>query len=42
MTTREYLQELIDGTLRPMKAYVTKKIRIKGKIEDIMHLKALF
>lgn len=42
MTTCEYLQELIDGTLRPMKAYVTKKIRIKGKIEDIMHLKALF
>jgi putative sterol carrier protein len=41
-TTPEYLQQLIEGTLRPMRAYVTKKITIKGKIEDILHLKKFF
>ncbi len=41
-TTPENLQALIDGTLRPMRAYVTKKIKVKGHIEDIMHLKSLF
>ena len=41
-TTPENLDALIEGTLRPMKAYVTKKITIKGKIEDIIHLKSLF
>ena len=38
-TKPEYLQQLVEGTLRPMRAYITKKITIKGKIEDIMHLK---
>jgi putative sterol carrier protein len=42
ITTPENLQGLIDGTLRPMKAYVTKKIVLKGKIEDIMYLRKLF
>lgn len=41
-TTSESLQGLIDGTLRPMKAYVTKKIVIKGKIQDLMFLKKFF
>ena len=41
-TTGENLQALIDGTLRPMRAYVTKKIKVKGHIEDVMHLKSLF
>ena len=41
-TKREYLQQLVEGTLRPMRAYVTKKISIKGKIEDILHLKKFF
>ena len=41
-TTPESLDALIEGTLRPMRAYVTKKIVVKGKIEDIMHLKKLF
>lgn len=41
-TTKEYLGQIVDGTLRPMRAYVTKKIVIKGKIEDIMHLKKMF
>ena len=42
ITTPENLDALIEGTLRPMRAYVTKKIVVKGKIEDIMHLKKLF
>ena len=41
-TKPEYLQQLVEGTLRPMRAYITKKITIKGKIEDIMHLKKFF
>ena len=41
-TTPESLQGLIDGTLRPMKAYVTKKITIKGKIQDLLFLKKFF
>ena len=42
ITTPENLEALIDGTLRPMKAYVTKKIVIKGKIQDLMFLKKFF
>jgi len=38
----EYLQALIDGELRVMRAYLTGKIKVKGKLEDIMHLKKLF
>jgi putative sterol carrier protein len=41
-TTPENLQALIDSTLRPMKAYVTKKISLKGKIQDVMFLKKFF
>jgi putative sterol carrier protein len=41
-TSPENLQALIDGTLRPMKAYLMKKVSIKGKIEDLMHLRSLF
>ena len=41
-TTPENLQGLIDGTLRPMRAYVLKKIAVKGKIDDLMFLKKLF
>ncbi|MBR4203765.1 MAG: SCP2 sterol-binding domain-containing protein [Candidatus Methanomethylophilaceae archaeon] len=41
-TTSETLDALIEGTLRPMRAYMLKKITIKGKIEDILHLKSLF
>ena len=42
ITTPEYLTQLVDGDLRPMKAYVTKRVQIKGKIQDILHLKSLF
>lgn len=38
----ENFQALVDGTLRPMRAFVTKKLVVKGKFEDIMHLKSLF
>ena len=41
-TKPEYLQQLVEGSLRPMRAYVTKKVVIKGKIEDIMYLKKFF
>lgn len=41
-TTPENLDALIDGTLRPMRAYLTRKVQIKGKIEDLLHLKKLF
>lgn len=41
-TTPEYLTQLVEGDLRPMKAYVTKKVQVKGKIQDILHLKSLF
>lgn len=41
-TTPEYLTQLVEGDLRPMKAYVTKRVQIKGKIQDILHLKSLF
>lgn len=38
-STTENLQKLIDGDLRPMRAYLTKKIKIEGKIQDLMFLK---
>lgn len=38
----EYLQALIDGNLRVMRAYLTGKIKVKGKLEDVMHLRKLF
>lgn len=41
-TTPENLQALIDGNLRPMRAFVLKKIQIKGKIDDLMFLKKFF
>ena len=41
-STPENLQAMIDGTLRPMKAYFTRKFTVKGKLEDVMYLKNLF
>lgn len=41
-TTAESFRGLVDGTLRPMRAYVTKKVQIKGKIDDLLFLKNLF
>ena len=42
ITKPEHLQALIDGELRPMRAYLTGKIKVKGKLQDVMHLKKLF
>ena len=42
ISTPESLQGLIDGTLRPMKAYITKKISVKGNIQDLLFLKKFF
>lgn len=41
-STPEVFEQLIDGSLRPMRAYVMKKVKIKGKIDDLMFLKKLF
>jgi putative sterol carrier protein len=41
-STPQNLQALIDGDLRPMKAYITRKFTVKGKFEDVMYLKSLF
>ena len=41
-STPENLQKMLDGELRPMRAYLTKKIKIEGKIQDIMFLKKFF
>ena len=41
-TTPENLRGLMNGTLRPMKAYVLKKIKVKGKLDDVMFLKKFF
>ena len=41
-TTPKYFQALVDGDLRPMRAYVMKKIAVKGKIKDLMFLKKFF
>lgn len=38
----ENLQKMLDGDLRPMRAYITKKIKIEGKIQDLMFLKKFF
>ena len=38
----ENMTKLLDGDLRPMKAYVTRKIVVKGKIQDLMFLKKFF
>ena len=42
ISTPENMKAMIDGELRPMKAYLTKKFTVKGKFEDLMHLKSLF
>lgn len=41
-TTPENFQALMDGTLRPMRAYVLRKVTIKGKLDDLMFLKKFF
>ena len=38
----ENMTKLLDGDLRPMKAYITKKLVVKGNIQDLMFLKKFF
>ena len=33
---------LIEKTIRPMRAFAQKKFRVKGKLEDLLHLRKLF
>lgn len=36
------LTGLIEKTIRPMRAYAQKKFQVKGKLEDLLHLRKLF
>jgi len=38
----ETLEGVLSGKIKPMKAWALRKIRIKGSLEDIMHLQKLF
>lgn len=38
-STPEYIQQMLDGDLRPTRAFITKKIKVEGKIQDLMFLK---
>ena len=38
-STPETIEAMMNGELRPMRAYITKKIRINGNIKDLMFLK---
>jgi putative sterol carrier protein len=36
------LTGLMEKTIRPMRAYAQKKFQVKGKLEDLLHLRKLF
>jgi putative sterol carrier protein len=38
----ETYNQLRSGELRPMKAYVTRKLQVKGTLEDILRLRKFF
>jgi putative sterol carrier protein len=38
----EVLKQLYSGELRPMKAFATRKIHIKAKLEDMLTLRKFF
>ncbi len=38
----ETIEGLIDGSIKPMKAFALRKVRVKGQIEDMLHLRKLF
>jgi putative sterol carrier protein len=38
----ETLQGLIEGKIKPMKAFALRKVRVKGEIDDILRLRKLF
>lgn len=41
-TTAENFVDLINGDLSPMKAFVTGKVKLNGKFQDLMFLKKFF
>jgi putative sterol carrier protein len=38
----ETMQGLLDGSIKPMKAFALRKIRFKGNIDDLLRLRKLF
>ena len=38
----ETLQGIIEGKIKPIKAFALRKVRIKGQIEDMLRLRKLF
>ncbi len=38
----ETYNQLMSGELRPMKAYATRKLQVKGTLEDILRLRKFF
>ena len=40
--TAEVYNQLKSGELRPMKAYATRKLQVKGSLEDILRLRKFF
>jgi putative sterol carrier protein len=40
-TTSDILADLIDGKMNPLNAYITRKLKISGKMEDILLLQKL-
>ena len=42
VTSAETLTQLRSGELRPMKAYATRKLQVKGSIEDLLRLRKFF
>ena len=40
-TNRSILEKILTGDMRPMKAYATKRLRIKAKVKDLLMIKKL-
>jgi putative sterol carrier protein len=38
----ETIQGLIEGKIKPMKAFALRKVRVKGELDDILKLRKLF
>lgn len=41
-TTREDLYAIFNGQLKPMQAYLTKRIKVKASLTDLLFAKSLF
>jgi len=42
VASSETITQLRSGELRPMKAYATRKLQVKGSIEDLFRLRKFF